>query len=653
METQAVLTAILVAIALTWIPGAVVLLAARKRALTTIAAAPAITMAIVYVGTALAKTVGLKWSLGLLALTTILIGVITFFVARGVRRPGDPGEDRPAWSNAGTVFVFVMAAAALVIGTLVYLKVSDWFNIIPQDFDAVFQANAIRFIEETGDGTPQGLREINAWGSDAPYFYPSTFHALVALTASTAKVGVVAALHAQAITWFVTIVVGVVALLRVLRFRAAAVGVAVLFSTSFTSYPYELMWRGLYPYIQSIVLAIPVLVLMVEGARRRRVVDALLLGLAAAGLVSVHTSGATTLLVLGAPLAVALVLRERAHLRQVFVWLAWTIGVILVLLVPTFLGIAQISGELAFDWAALKSVPDGIESALLFGTGYRDTVQLALAVLVLPGALLAFWRRYSPMWALSLSMFLSMVLYVFAVSVDNDLSSALTGFWWNDQLRLAGLAAVLAPLFIAVLVDALVRLGEFLAHRYLPRRSVAWSARASSIPAVLAGSVALLVVFGLAVGASYFDRNYWAVHYRYTYGPTVSPAKVDAMNELGRLASPDGFVMNDNVDGSAWMYAIAGVRPVVGHYSRDGNSADQALLLEHFDEIEDNKAVQEVVKELGIQYVMVLEGSILPEWGRSAGVDDVADQPDVFELVYENPEARIYRILPPLAGSER
>jgi hypothetical protein len=550
---------------------------------------------------------------------------------------------------AGTVFVVGLGLVALAIAVWIYVTVSDRFTIVPQDFDAAFQANAVRFVTESGDGSPQGLRDVNSWGSSTPYFYPAAYHALVGLVDGASGLGVVAAIHATALTWFLAILLGLVGLLRELRLGAFGTGIALLVATSFTSYPYELMWRGLFPFIQSLVMVVPTLVLLMEGARRRTLALGAATALAAVGVVAVHTSGATTLLLLGGPLAVALLVRYRADLRRLLVWLGWTVLLLVLMLVPTALAVVQITGSLAFDWPALKPVPEGIRAALLFGTGYRTDAQVVLAALVLPGALLALRRRHSPAWALTVSTAAAMALFVLAVSVDNELSSLLTGFWWNDQLRLSAIVAVLAPVFVAVLGDDVAEAFSWLRKRFgwpVPR------ARVVQVSIAAVACVAVALAYLAVAGRGYADRNWWAVAYRYTHGPVVSPAKIEAMDELATLVEPGERVMNDNVDGSVWMYALEGVTPVAGHYQRDTANFAQRLLLDHFDEIADNPAVEETVRELGIRYVIVMDGSIMEQWDRSTGLDEIADQPDVFREVFSNSDAAIYEIDPSLTGAE-
>ena len=70
MDTHAVVVAILAATLLTWLPGTAILLLARKSMFTSVAAAPAVTLGVVYLGTMASGAVGLRWSVWTLLLTT-------------------------------------------------------------------------------------------------------------------------------------------------------------------------------------------------------------------------------------------------------------------------------------------------------------------------------------------------------------------------------------------------------------------------------------------------------------------------------------------------------------------------------------------------------------------------------------------------------
>ena len=74
--------AILAAVLITWVPGTAVLLLARKSIFMSVAAAPAVTLGVVYLGTTLWGLLGLSWTVWTLALTTAIVGGVVWLVAR-------------------------------------------------------------------------------------------------------------------------------------------------------------------------------------------------------------------------------------------------------------------------------------------------------------------------------------------------------------------------------------------------------------------------------------------------------------------------------------------------------------------------------------------------------------------------------------------
>ncbi|KAE8764549.1 DUF6541 family protein [Georgenia thermotolerans] len=646
MSAVDVMTTLGVALVLTWVPGAVVLLAARVRPLLLLALSPAVTLFITYLGTGAAGLVGWRWSVWWLPVVSAALGGVLFLVRRRLPGPGEPPVRR--WSAAGAIFLAVLVAVAVVVGLRAYLSASQNFYVIPQDYDAVFQANAIRFIADTGVGTAEGLAGVNAYASTVPTYYPAAFHALAALTSQLAGTGAIVAMHAHIALWMLSLPLGAAALTRAAGAGPLGSGVAALVSTSFTALPYELIWRGLVPFTQSLVLVPAILAMLVEGARRRRPADAAVLAVAAMGAVSTHTSAAASLLVYGAPVIVVLLLLAGADRLRLLGWGGLSAVLIAAMIVPTAIGIQQtLSNGQPHDWPAVKTLQEGVRTGLLFGTGYRDTVQLTLAVLVWAGVLAAvlLLRRYGVAVALAVGMVGSVGLYVLAVAVDSDLSLTLTNFWWNDQLRLSALVAVAAPVFVGVLSDALLQGARWLVLR------TGWTpgvvlARRGTLAAVGAAVAAAVVAAGFysVTEHAYFLRNRDAMLYRYSLGPTVTENERAGMNELPRYVGRGERVMNDFRDGSALMYAVSGVHPVYGHMGPDGNTPEHAILDARFDRIADDPEVQRIARELHITHVWLSEGFLLPDVERSPGLDDVADEPDIFRLVYSNPGVQLYEI---------
>jgi hypothetical protein len=260
-------------------------------------------------------------------------------------------------------------------------------------------------------------------------------------------------------------------------------------------------------------------------------------------------------------------------------------------------------------------------------------------------------RRLRPLWWLLAGAAVFGGLFVLSASYVHPLIPQLTRPWWNDRWRIVAVATlgttVLAAHGIVVLSDAVrrrsIRLTAPLHGGFGDRLRTAL--RASPV-------VPLLVVGALAVGSNgfYVEQNTDRVlRGQYLPGPGLSPLERDGVRRLAELVPPGARVLNQDGDGSAWMFAMAGVRPVNGHIETAGRSPTQELLHQRFNRIDTDRQVREAVDRLGVRYVFVGRGYVRPWFRRADGLRRL-DLVRSLELVYENPDVRIYRVLPAPAG---
>jgi hypothetical protein len=173
----------------------------------------------------------------------------------------------------------------------------------------------------------------------------------------------------------------------------------------------------------------------------------------------------------------------------------------------------------------------------------------------------------------------------------------------------------------------------------------------------VAAAVVLSLVGVLSAGF-YSPANSDRMSVKYGDGPTVSSAERDAMAALATMVGPDERVMNDPGDGSAWMYALEGVRPVYGHAVNHaagvGLGSDQLLLLSSFRCLDAKASVRDLVEEYNISHVFVGQGYVRPKFTRAPGLRTLGASPSL-NLVYDEDGIRIYEIemASPNAASSR
>jgi hypothetical protein len=183
--------------------------------------------------------------------------------------------------------------------------------------------------------------------------------------------------------------------------------------------------------------------------------------------------------------------------------------------------------------------------------------------------------------------------------------------------------------------------------------------------------VLVLALAAIASGGFYQQDNdervRWAM---FGDGPGLTRLERQGIEALAKLVPPGAMVMNQNNDGSAWMYALTGVRPVNGHvevYRVDAAqdlsgyaltmlppyngtaevfrmSEAQLLLHKRFNQIDTDSQVRATIKRLNVQYVFVGRGYVRNWFRRADGLRDL-ERVRSLQLVYENLDVRIYRVL--------
>jgi hypothetical protein len=69
----------------------------------------------------------------------------------------------------------------MAVGAATFLGGVGRLDAVQQDWDAPYHGNLIRWIVETGNPLPSTLAPLANLPQGVPYFYPDTYHALLAL----------------------------------------------------------------------------------------------------------------------------------------------------------------------------------------------------------------------------------------------------------------------------------------------------------------------------------------------------------------------------------------------------------------------------------------------------------------------------------------
>jgi hypothetical protein len=305
--------------------------------------------------------------------------------------------------------------------------------------------------------------------------------------------------------------------------------------------------------------------------------------------------------------------------------------------IPQYLAATKAAATLDVSWPIIAP-PGHALGALLF-LNYVSGPEWWLVVAALIGVVAI--RKLAGLRWLMVGGAVFAVLFVLAASYKGWLVSLLTNPWWNDAWRFAALASVAQVVLIGHgIVVARDGLLGWLARRR-PQAAGAVAVRGGAL-------VAVGLVVAVASGGLYLGSNTAVVRSAYGNGPTVTGSERVAMAQLRALVPPGATVMNDPMDGSPWMWALDGVRPVFG-YPFAGSAEypvmgpDRVMLYEKFDQLDHDQRVRDLVRASNIQFVYVGTGFAAPTSARAPGLTAL-DGVRSLHLVYENADARVYRV---------
>jgi hypothetical protein len=408
--------------------------------------------------------------------------------------------------------------------------------------------------------------------------------------------------------------------------------------------PYDVIWRGpLLPFAVGLVLVFAALIALRGYLDRPSVLSATPLILAAAGLLGLHPSILITVVLFGLPL---LAQRWWHCTRRAGVELA-------LLAAPAVIGGALVLPHLAaslsaadsvagFTWQQNRRSAYALGEVISFSTLHQYP-QFWLFVFLIVG-LIGFRSLGQLRWVPAAAAIFG-ALYILSAAYDTRWAHTLTSVWWNDKWRLAAIATMA---LLPIVAHGLSRTLDLVVARFVLPASRAITGQARPALAAATSFVVVFAVFFQVTNGGYAQRNIARTAPNYSLGATVSAAELQAFRVLDRLVQPGERVMNDRFDGSGWVYALIGIRPVAAHFGLGGIGNAPELLARKFDSYDTSPKVRAAVERLNVHWVMVSPGFVRSWKERQRGLDEL-EQVDALELVYEEAGVRIYKLARPAA----
>ncbi|OBI42728.1 hypothetical protein A5707_06045 [Mycobacterium kyorinense] len=636
----------LIALFLLIVPGAIVARSAQLTWPIAVAVGPALTYGVVALAIIPFGAVGIPWNAWTALAALVIVTVLTAGLRVGLARYRDvAGESRAVTSRPALTVAAGVLLGALLIWYAALRGIPHWQSI-PSTWDAVWHANTVRLILDTGQASSTHMGELRNVDTRDVLYYPSAFHALVAvdcqLTGAAPTTGYTLSSLAAAI-WLFPVSAALLTW-RVVRAHttvgrtAWAAAAAAALSASFTAVPYIEFDTAAMPNLTAYGLAVPAFALVTSTLRHRDRIP--VAALALVGVFSVHITGGiiAVLLLAGWWLLEALRHPVRGRLADVWTLVAVAVPTGLVML-PQFLVVKKQEDIIAgHSFLTYLSKKRGLFDAVFQHSRHLNDfpVQYGLTALAAIGGLVLLVKLI--WWPLAVWLLL-IVVNVDAGTPLGGPVGAVAGlfgeFFYKDPRRIAAATTLLLTPMAGIGLLALVALLMGVVRRLGGRRL--------SAPALgTVGAVALLAVT-LISAWHYFPRH------RFLFGDKYDSVMVDrrdleAMAYLARLpGARNTLIGNGNTDGTAWMYAVASLHPLWTHYDypvQQGPGYNRFIFWAYADDADTDPRVAEAVRVLDIRYVLtskpVVRGFAMPDGLVSL------EKSKSWVKIYDNGEARIF-----------
>ncbi|GHG20038.1 MULTISPECIES: DUF6541 family protein [Amycolatopsis] len=632
----------LLVLAAFWLPGAVFGAAIGLRGWTLGAAAPVLTFGVVALGIPLLGGAGVRWTALSATLWTLVVSAagfaITWAVARFTRRRRPDADavppERPRWSWRAHALTALGVAAGMAIGAVTVLRGIGSPGTVNQDWDAAFHANLVRWIAERGDARPSTIGTIANLPDETHYFYPDTYHALLAVLFGKGGLSVMPLLNFASIAVTFAVPLGVAAMCRAWRLPPVTAAAAATASACFTSFPYDLFWHGpVWPYAAGVALVPAMLAVVRLLLEPGGATGPLAVGVGIGGLAALHTSVVFVLVVYCVLILAAVLFRfEPIDWRR-----AWP-SLVAAALLAAGLGLPQVlpslwnaGGVTSAVWSNAATVTGAVGQTVTFSP-MADFPQWWIGLPAIAGIVLLA-RQRKVVWLVGAYVVLG-GLYAATVSMENGLVHLLTGPFYNDNYRIAALLPLIGAVGFGEFVNTAT---AWFAAKVRPRLP-----KLHPAAPVLAGVVLLAAVIG-GFSRAYVGINTVHVNIGYRGFPAVSADEETAFAWLAGHTVPGERVLNDRLDGSVWMYALQGIHPTQWNYYGAEPASDIGYVSAHANRLEADPRVRKILRELKVRYAFVGQGNAVPDAHNDAGLLNLDTAPG-FKLVYRNAGAAIYEI---------
>ena len=649
----------------------------------SLAAAPALSIAVLVALGAVFEAASVSCSAFVLAVALAALALAAYLLSSALRRVRAKETGQAFCRNVGHPFPdrvshrFIWSAFALyvivafAICAIMFLTAIDGLDSFARKDDTTVHLSIVRSFLDTGTYSTLHSNPFLGQGSVGAY-YPSAWHILTAIAASCVGNSVTIATNAVTLVFIAAVLpVGMCYLLCwALPRKRNAILAGSLFVLGFAILPWGFLTKGqLLPNLASYVLipgAIALFIAALESnGRRLRILSATAAIWALIAVALCQPNGAFTCVIGMTSYAVIRIFRAPDDDRATFARKR-VIGAVALVAVACTAWVAlfyapPLRSTVTYGtWDALLSFPEALVSGLSFMYVEQGGIQPALSIVVLFGAIAAFRdRRY--LW-LNVAYLVTLFIYLGNVTADGLARQMIAGFWYADYYRTAAMNALfaipLAALGFAWLASLLTGALQRVSNGKIP----------ASTTGVMAGGVLVVLLAAIQalplnvdIGKRTIESGLISMRNQvvslYSWDSVYTSEERAFVQKAQSLMDDSSFVANLPNDGTAWSYGTDGIRVMFRRTGDNGGNPFptewNAIVRTRLADVATDAEVQQVVRDLGIRYVILLDekssqnptvDSSRYEEENWVGIESITEETPGFELLLSEGDMRLYEI---------
>lgn len=314
------------------------------------------------------------------------------------------------------------------------------------------------------------------------------------------------------------------------------------------------------------------------------------------------------------------------------------------------------SGIVSFIWEWHGTLPN-ILISIVDGGLLLGMPQFAFGALGMIG-IFVLLRRRDTRWLVASFLIFAFQFITTGIGT-NEIKSIAAGFWYTDPERLAAMIAMsMVPLAAAALSFAV---------RWVSDRAAISLLRNEMLVGVAASLIFVLLnffpyfLYSGSTNRTSFGQTFYEVdsNTRKDEYSCYSADEAEFVRGVKEFVDPDDVILNLPFDGSTFAYSVDGLNLYYPYRVSSGESAESQLIRSGLNRYFNDDKVQEAVRAIGADYVLVLDRSTFAlqnEYGLMSapgmnyysndwvGITSLNDKTPGFTPVMSDGNCRLYKI---------